>query len=741
MKTLKQLLRQPLKYLSGILLLTLAVAVLCVCVGQSIAARTTEQALIDRFTTIAIPRVNEKANGDVDASTFLLDDELLSWLEQTAAENPDVVKEISRAGMLSAYIPELTPWNLTSEKHITDRRIWDNYKYYNYQSSPYFMPYSCAMFVITLDEAPKITEYSSSIPYENKTMEDFATKSDYYEWLFMCAEGIKVPNSCTIELTGTVTSVVSLQEGYQDPTGMTARLAITVPTSESLEAYDLVPGEQYIVYGMNYVNEHWKLIGALNYDGRYDHIINFETYNESWLRVLSDEEKKIYEMESMRLGREYLKYIYARYNGIDLTEQEYKQLNSISMNLNPPVTHTLYNVIRDEETGKLIEAVPRTDVTYTDANGQEITLSNEEYTAIYQIPTIARLEGSVEDFLNSAEGVAWKEALARDEINNHAFAVIGVDKLNYLADFAQQNSQIVSGRDFTSEELGGGQRVCIINETLALENGLQIGDTINLNFYSTDYGLPYQKNPAQGYNLLNPSASIYFDTTPFTETGEYTIVGFYRSELLWPDVARVSEYAFSANTVFVPRSSVQSQMEQTESIVFVSAVLENGKMEQFQTLANQAALSNRFRYADQGYSVIAENFHNYQELGRQVLQVGAAVYVILLLLYLLLYPITQRKNVHTMQSLGAHFGKRFAAVLTSSVAVLIPASVLGGFTGLLLWDKVVAALQASAESTIALQLEPEVLVMIAAVQLALALLINICVALFVAVPRGMSSRR
>ena len=37
MKTVKQLIRQPLKTLLGVVLMTLAVAVLCICVGQSLA--------------------------------------------------------------------------------------------------------------------------------------------------------------------------------------------------------------------------------------------------------------------------------------------------------------------------------------------------------------------------------------------------------------------------------------------------------------------------------------------------------------------------------------------------------------------------------------------------------------------------------------------------------------------------------------------------------------------------------
>lgn len=745
MKTFRQLFRQPLKFVSGLLLMTMAAAILCVTVGQALAAQTTEKTLGERFTTVALPLAKPYEYMTSEAADFCLEEEMQAWLEEIALHNPDVVKQIAKHGLLSAYIPELTPWNLTVEKHIPDNIGWDNYENYNYQPSPYFMPYSCAMLVIQLEEVSEPRSTNTCFTVENLTREDFETDSDFIVWKFINpdTERVVVPQSCQVELSGTVTDVVSLQEGYTSPVGMTARLTMCVPTLEDLEAYDLVPGEQYIIYGMDYTNDHWMLMGSLNHDGRYDHVNHLNTFNESLLHVLTAEERAENERKANMLGSgaNYLRYIYARYNGIDLTEYEYKKLNAISMTLSLPVDTLRYEAVRDAETGKLLEVLPKTNVTFTDASGQELTLSEEAYTQRYQIPTIAKLEGSVEDFLQSAEGAQWQATLERDNVNNHAFAVVGVDKLIYLADFIQGDSEIIAGREFTDEELVNGAKVCVIHDVLARASGLQVGDTISLNLYSTDNGLPYQSYRTLGRGLLNPSASFYFDTTPFAETERYTIVGLYSSERLWPDVARESEYSFSANTVFVPKSSVQMPMEESDSIVFNSVVLHNGKVAEFKQLAKKAGFMDRFRYLDQDYSKIAENFHDYEELSRQALQVGVAIYGILLLLYLLLYPVSQRKGVRTMQSLGCTYAKRFAHVMSASLATLVPAAVAGILLGLLLWDKVISALQTSAEFVMEMQLQPDTLVMIAAAQFALALILNLLVALFVAAPRGMSARR
>lgn len=743
MKSVRQLLRQPQKSVIGIALMTLAAAIVCLCVGQALAAHTTKETLNQRFSTVAIPLVQEEMDGGVTEDSFQLNEEMLAWLEKTAVEHPDILKQVARHGILSAYIPELTPLNITQEQYVPTNVTWEDCEYYDYQESPYAMPYSCAMLVITLDEV-NMKQIDAYFSVENLTAEDFDSQSDYYEWLYLNEETEKVivPSCYQVELTGTVTQVLSLADSYRNPVGRTARLTVTAPTLEEVEALNLVEGEQYIVYGMDYSDEHWKMIGGLNYNGKYDHL-DLEHYDPTLFSYLTDWEKHFNEQKAEQLPDQFghLQYIVAEYDGVLLTYEQTLQINAITMTLDMPVSQVTYVPIRDEQTGKLLEVLPKTEVTYTDKNGQTVTISNEEYTRRYQIPTIARLEGGVEEFLNSEEGARWKAALSRDAVNNQVFAVIGVDRMDYLADFSLERSQIVEGRDFTAEEQASGARVCIIHESLAQANGLKVGDTITTNFYTTDYGLPYQQLYTDGKCLLNPSASFYFDTTPFVEIAEYTIVGIWRGEKLWPDVARVSEYAFSPNTIFVPKSSAQTSMETSNSVVMNTIVPQNGQIETFHELTVRSGYAGRFKYNDQGYSSIAANFHNYELLARQLLTVGTVIYTVLLLLYLLLYPGAQKNNVRTMQSFGAGFIRRFGHIMASSLAIVIPASALGGWVGTLLWDRMVLALQTTAESSVTLQIEPGTLAAVAAAQLIFALVLNICVAIFIAAPKGMSARR
>ena len=253
-----------------------------------------------------------------------------------------------------------------------------------------------------------------------------------------------------------------LWQGYRDPVGHVARLTFHAPTLEEANALKLELGSQYIVYGMDYSDEHWKLISALNRDGFLDYL-DLEHYKPELLRFLTEEENAMW-AEAFPDAMGNLKYLFAAYDTLFITEQEYLQLNAISMSLATPVPRIKYEEIRDEVTGNLLDLRPATEVSYTDSKGETIIYSFADYTSRYRIPTIARLDGTVEDFLNSEAGEPWQAALERGAVNHHSFLVMGVDMMDYLADFSLQRSQIVAGRAFTDEELETGTRVCIIHD-------------------------------------------------------------------------------------------------------------------------------------------------------------------------------------------------------------------------------------------------------------------------------------
>ncbi len=768
MKTLKQMIRQPLKSLIGLVFMTLAAAIACLCVCQAIAANSTKKGLDERFSTVAIPSLQEDLTG---VDQIIVEDELLQWLQRTAQENPDVIRGIAPNGYTSAYAPQLRPFNYQTQ---------DNVGKYPYDAALFptglndyagLTHYDSAMLVITLDSISQVTTPMDAYALREKLplgyldttekiylylqqqrYKDYRAGKDV--WIYQQILDLLMENTLTygytVTLTGTIEQAVSLPDGVRDPLGMNARLTLTLSSPEEIAALGLEPGQQYIVYGMDYFDDYQFIVQYME-QSRFRHV-SFEPFDPAKLTYPTADERRSF-LENKRIDPVVL------YDFVPLEQWQYDRFNTVSMTLCQPGNLIPYEEVRNE-LGLVVDCVPPREVTYTDQHGQTHTIPMAQYNARYAMPMIAPLRGSVEDFLASQAGADWQAALEQTQVNNHAFSVIGVDDMHQLPVFALGKTQIGEGREFTAEEVEQGAKVCIIHELVAQQSGLLIGDTITLNLYATDYGHPYQpmnvhelillktyEAGGKAYQpagigekgLLRPAASLYLSTMPFAETVEYTIVGFWQGAA-WPDMNQ-DYYQFSANTVFVPYASVQSSMEHPSGIPYVTVVLENGMIHQFHDLAKRSGYAGRFKYYDQGYAQIAVNFHNYEALAQQIMAVGIVIYVILLLLFLLLYPATQRKTVWTMQSLGCKFRKRFVHVLLHSMVIMVVASLLGGLAGYLLWDQLVAALQTTAESTIALQLESGVLVTVAAAQLLLGLVLSAVVAVVIALPRGISARR
>lgn len=747
MKAIKQLLRQPLKTLLGVLLMTLAVAVLCVCVGQALAAQYTRKDLNERFSTVAVASLQEEYTG---AQMLTVEEELLQWLEKMAVEHPDIVKGMAPNGVLSAYIPQLQPYNIQSQtyvsKHGADAALFQpGLNAYSGETC-----YDSAMFVITLQQVSQVVspmetqQLRRKMPqYQLDTAKAWIThlqNEQYkiyqnggyypiYQDLIDMALETTTTEGYTVELTGTVTQVLYLPEDMRDPVGMTARLTLTLPSAQEIEALALTPGEQYIVYGLDYFDDYQFFVEYMK-SSSFKHI-SFEPFDSELVTEPTAQQIKSF-MRNKKIN------VYKLYNYVPLEKWQYDRINTVSMTLCAP-SNLLPYVDVFNEVGKQVDRVAQDSYTYADADGTIHTLSMEQLNSLYGIPTIARLDGDVEAFLASETGAAWQSALEQAQVNGHGFCVVGVYDMHQLASFALEKAQIGEGREFTADEVASGAKVCMIHELVAQQSGLQIGDTITLSYYTTDYGVPYQSDRMQGQGLLRPSAGMYFSTTPFTETAEYTIVGFWKGDA-WPDADK-DYYNFSANTVFVPYPSVQTSMEQYNSIPFVAVELENGKVNEFHDLAKRSGYAGRFKYSDQGYSQIAVNFHDYESLAMQSMVVGIVIYVILLLLFLLLYPASQGKTVWTMESLGCNYRKRFGHVLLSAVCVMAMATAVGILIGTLLWDWVVAAMQATTESSVTLQMESGTLIKVAGAQLVLGFVLSALVALWVAMPRGISKRR
>lgn len=733
MKAIKQLLRQPIKAVAGILLVAIAVAVLCICAGQSIAAGETKERLDQSYLTLAFPK------SDADGIQS-------QWLDSYAVEHPEVVKEISRVGLASAFIPELTIDNWAQHWHkplVTTPNL--------------FTPYDTAILEITLTDIGEVQE-------------SFQTYAKDEDGVYILDEnGALIPiefygSQVAVQLTGTVVRAVALEEGYPDPTGLTAHISLTMDTRRTLDALDLEVGGRYLVYGTNYVDTDWQLrhrvsqIMTWNKDTElpewdldtFAGIYDYDTYEQDGITYYTYWTRDEYGVLSEVVTVDNLEDVPSigfkckigdLYHGMTLSDL--KQFRSVTMTCrrNSHLPNT--NVYQTADGEWVCEVTD--EISYVDQYGHTVIISRDEKAQLYRAPTIARLTGTAEDFLASEDGALWAEALHNVQVNNHAFAFLGVDNLGYIENFDRGEARIILGRDFTAEELEAGERVCMISKQLAETNGLTVGDTIEPQFYDPDMGLKYQLSMSN--NGFLPKPLYYFaNTTQLQEARSYTIVGIYEQNDPTPSLFDeygeiVNRYGFTSNTIFAPKTSIDAAMYSRESGLFKTAVLHNGTLEDFQLAAIEAGLGEEFQYTDNGYSAVEGSLTTYRENAARAFTVGITVYGILLLLFFVLFPTRERAVLLTMEALGAERSRRIRYMLNSSLGLLIPGTILGAGVGMLLWDKVTATLSENGTAMLDIRMNAGSMTAVAVMQLVIALIFVLLLAVHATKNKNLSQRK
>ncbi len=663
MLSIKNALRRPIVSALGILLVVSMTAFLSVGIGQAYVANNTLATIEDKFTTVALMTEKFRNQSNVTLQfgdrtqtqvTRQFPEKVIDFLDKMPKKYPDMVKEVSSPGLASAYIPSLTV------DFFTDHSFESSVEKINYTAPwarPSGTPYCCAMFEIELTEIgePFVEEHFREIT-------DDQTRAMY-------------ETEYRVQLEGTITSVVALHEGFDDPTGRVLSVNLHIKNFEALDALGLTLGEKYIVYSYYYIDRVWK-------------------YGDDYVSCLVGDEL-IYNDNVYYVSRD--------------------------------GTKTPANI---------------TEKTYIDENGETVTCTVEEYVERYSHPSIAHVPNGVEAFLASNDGAEWREQIENIEINEHAFPVIGVQKLGYITDFAREDARIVEGRDFTSKELESGANVCVISETLAAMNGISVGDTIDLNYYLYDWSVEYQWYLNEGMGIIEPAPYFYTSTTGMAETESYTVVGFYRDSSEW-NYTSGDIYSFTPNTIFVPKSSVTGSMDYSNQGMFRTYVLKNGSIDEFQKEVALSGFDGLFTYYDQGYEVISQNLFAYDEVAKQAMAVGISSSIVLAALYFILFPLQQKKNVSIMYSLGAERKRRMAYILGSNVLILLPGTALGCVLSIASWNYVSNALYAAAEaeSIITFEVNAPLMLMIAAIQFVIVFAAATLLALLMAKDRKMHERK
>lgn len=697
-KTIIQLFRQPMKTLFGVILVAMAVAVLCVCVGQSLAAKETQARLDEIFSTGALPSVNYTKEAD-------------EWARNYAEEHPEIVKEVGAPGLVSAYIPELCPDNYTAHPDEGNYRN-DNYIWLPNKGAA---QYTSVLLEVTLTE---VGEPSSSPLYVKNSTEEYTEASDTW--------------TC-VSFTGTVENVIGLAEGYPDYTGFKVSGTLFMPSLEKLEKLELTVGGRYLVYSTALRDLDWSLRceitsslpqlgGVLIAPFDLDNLTVSETVSDP--SVFGAYVIGYYQIGDFRYELTNVSVDYIRHISVYMENQS-----------------AMPNLTWEMDSDRNPVAVIQDYRSYPGENGETVTVTPEEYHERYAEPTIVRLDTTAEEFLAGEEGALWREALYNIEINSHSFPMIGVDDLSLIADFAQSKAAIVEGRDFTAGELSGGEKVCILSRALAELNGLSVGDTLSVQPFENDPGVPYQINISEGNGSARPVAYFFFDRTMDLEAvEEYTIIGLYDQEIRWENIED-NLYAFSPNTIFVPKASVSARMDYGYGAFFRTFRLQNGAIGEFRQAAAAAGYAGMFYFNDNGYSAVEGSMDTYREAAGRALIVGVCVYAVVMLLFFLFFPARERAALRVMETLGSKRSVQLNHMMCHCGAILVPGTVIGTAAGILLWETVVDSLLPGSHAALEINVSTSAMAAVAGIQLIMAMFLSLLAALVMTNGKNLMKRK
>ena len=598
MNPMHQLTRRPVKAAFGALLLALAGVILALSGGQFWAAARTRARVEATYTTVAVVTGGDEPAGDSDPSLASASAawEAARFLAEPEQQNWSIIRSRPRVGLVSGYASNLMP-------------LLDLYNFRSYNGDE------------TMDSAP-------DAPYTYFILEVLA--GEVQERQDPPQEGASYSES-TWSISGQVQGVYGLQQRLRDPTGWQADIRFTQYYGDGDVPVRPEAGKRYLLLACTYDDTEWEERCGIAAEILWDTNVRLDPWSLDIENNLIRYDQRTRQEEQVL--DETLRELPPDAPGYrDPTTGA--EVFNLSMNA---ADHLRTNVVR--YSGPLETLAP-------DGDSGLWTMQTVDYGR-YDLPSIQEFPEGVTAREIMDGTASWQTALKAVDVTNHSVPVLTVEKVEALADFAAGNAMVTQGRSFSQSEYDSGAAVCLISESLARENGLNVGDSLPLSLDEDDPGRP--PIYARFQESCNPRASVFVPQEGFRQETEYTIIGLYRQSSEWV----TSPTSFTPNSVFVPEKSVTCQTVTGSCGVWSSLVLQNGTIDQMESRLAENGLGGTVTYYDQGYSDIVESLDGYTRVSRTVLLVGLALWAVVLAAYCVLLPMQESKTALRMWTLGA----------------------------------------------------------------------------------------
>ena len=327
------------------------------------------------------------------------------------------------------------------------------------------------------------------------------------------------------------------------------------------------------------------------------------------------------------------------------------------------------------------------------------------FPVVGQLPWVCEYTGSVTDYLNSDAASTWREDIVPlCQLNYESAAVILTNRAESMYSFNTGDEALLSGRFFTDEEYINGDDVCVISAAYAEQNGLRLGDMIQLDYYDSGFG--EYNNGATANSMLaaedpGPYRQRYY-MSPDDAIGvckNYTVIGIYTGARF-----AFGAYQLNADTILVPKASVpNAQNYETRANPLLNTfVLKNGSAKEFEKYMEQQNLAGQFLYFDQNFSSMQESLEALETNAMRLMIVGIGVFLLTSALFLFLNFRRMNLTIRGVRLLGRSSKAVFREIIMALIPLETLAVLFGTCAAIALFDAVTRNLLSSA-----LTLRPE----------------------------------
>ncbi len=265
-------------------------------------------------------------------------------------------------------------------------------------------------------------------------------------------------------------------------------------------------------------------------------------------------------------------------------------------------------------------------------------------------------EEVTEDFYETESGRRWETIVGAIQKRYKMLPVTPVTDLELIDAFRLGDAVLAEGEAIGQEEYEDFPYVCMVPQSLAARNDLEIGDTIDLRYLFADYEQPLCEAAYTTGGLQILPLDRDGNEFPVFQESEYRIIGIYS----YPAALTSDPYALEENQIFVPAQSITETFEDNIAgdgpmqLYNTAFRIQNGTieefMEQFVKLEEYPLLEIQFD--DGGYENFASKMEQIQTIAF-VLWTAGLLLLLAVIAFLLFYQvILQRRRTAVERALG-----------------------------------------------------------------------------------------